>query len=232
MAPRPGDEALERAQERLNQLSAIYADNYPEVVAARAAVARQREVLRAIPPSDGSVIQVEIAAARSRIEMLASRRSQLVSTISAMDRRTALAPQASYELAMVEREYDNLKRQYEDLREKQLDAQVAANLQSEDKGERFSIVDEPSMPHELISPKRLALLLVGLVAGAGAGVFLILAYELLNGTIHGETSLARIMGAPVMGVLPFDREAGRLVFGVRVPKWLDWRPKGGPRHAS
>jgi uncharacterized protein involved in exopolysaccharide biosynthesis len=232
MAPRPGDEALQRAQERLNQLSAVYADNYPEVAAARAAVARQREALQAAPPGDGSVIQVEIAAGRSRIGMLASRRAQLVSTISDMDRRTALAPQASYELAMVEREYDNLKRQYEDLREKQLDAQVAANLQSEDKGERFSIVDEPSMPHESISPKRLALLLAGLVAGAGAGVFLILAYELLNGTIHGETTLARIMGRPVMGILPLDRGSGRRVFGIPIPTWLDWRSAGGPRHAS
>ena len=109
---------------------------------------------------------------------------------------------------MIEREYDNIKRQYESLREKQLDAQVAANLQSEDKGERFSVVDEPSMPHESIGTKPLALLMTGLLAGAAAGVMLIFGFELLTGTIHGEATLTRLLKNPPMTIVPVLKPAG------------------------
>ncbi|VXC98685.1 conserved hypothetical protein [Sphingomonas sp. AX6] len=229
-APRPEAEALRRAEERLNQLSATYSDDYPEVVAARASVERQRATLNSVPRSGGEVVQREIAAGRERIQMLAGRRAQLVASMGEMDRRTALAPQASYELTMVEREYDNLRRQYEDLREKQLDAQVAANLQAEDKGERFSVVDEPSYPYQPIGPGRIMLLAVGLIGGLGLGSVLTIGFELLRGTIHGEATLARIIGSAPIGIVPLDRRPA----GGWGPGWLRsiWPGGGREGHAS
>lgn len=227
LAPRPEGEALRRAEERLHELSAVYSDDYPEVIAARATVERQRAAMRSRPQDDGSVIQSEIAAGRARIEMLANRRAQLVETIGALDRRTALAPQASYELAIVEREYDNIRRQYEDLREKQLDAQVAANLQAEDKGERFSVVDDPSTPHTPIGPKPLMLLAMGLLGGVGAGVCLVVGYELLSGAIHGERALTRITGRAPMTVIAVDKGPGGGWLGR-----IAGRGYGGLRHAG
>lgn len=211
-APSPELEALRRAEERYNLLAATYSDNYPDVLAARAAVERQRATLKRKPESgpSASVIETEITSGHSRIEMLANRRSELVAAVAAIEHRTAQAPQASYELNMIEREYDNIKRQYESLREKQLDAQVAANLQSEDKGERFSVVDEPSMPHESIGKKPLALLMTGLLAGAAAGVMIIFGFEILTGTIHGEATLTRILKNPPMAIVPVLKPAGFL----------------------
>lgn len=231
-APAPGSESLRRAEERLNQLTAVYSDNYPEVAAARTQVAKERATLQSLRRGDGdNVIEREIASGRERIQMLASRRSELVAQVGAMDRRTALAPQASYELTMVEREYDNMKRQYEDLREKQLEAQVAANLQTEDKGERFSVVDEPSLPHEAIGPKPTALLMTGLIGGIGAGVFLILLFELLNGAIHGEGSLTHLTGQAPMGIIPVLAPPGRSFLRfLRLPRL--GRAKGGLGYAD
>src|SRR5690606_34096592 len=45
-APRPEGEALRRAEERLRELNAIDADDFPEVVTARAAVERHGQALR------------------------------------------------------------------------------------------------------------------------------------------------------------------------------------------
>ena len=199
----PGVEALRRAEERLAQLTAIYADDYPEVVAARATVRQQRAALRQEQSSHGpSVIQREIASSNARNRMLAVRRAELVQSISEMERRTAQAPQAAYELNMIEREYENIRRQYEALREKQLDAQVSVTLQSEDKGERFSVVDDPSMPNHPLGAHPAAILLAGLFAGLVFGVGSILAYDLWVGTIHGAETLTRLLGAPPLTVIP------------------------------
>jgi uncharacterized protein involved in exopolysaccharide biosynthesis len=214
----PGVEALRRAEERLNQLSSIYADNFPEVIAARAAVERQRASLSRAPETPAnSMLQREIVSSHARGQMLNERRSELVQAISELDRRTAQAPQAAYELNMIEREYDNIRRQYESLREKQLDAQVAVNLQSEDKGERFSIVDEPSMPSSQLGTRPFVIMLMGLFAGLAVGVAVILGHELLVGTIHGADTLTRLLDVPLFGVVPV---ANRTYPFARLTTWL------------
>ena len=199
----PRTEALRLAEDRLTQLTSTYSDGHPDVVLARALVERQRRALQDNPPPDpANLLRSELGAAHARIATLSARRSELVREIAELDHRTAQAPQAAYELNMIEREYDNIKRQYESLREKQLDAQVTANLQSEDKGERFSVVDEPSLPDKPMGQTRATLLLTGLVVGAVAGATLIILFDLALGTIHGETSLAAITGAPTLGIVP------------------------------
>lgn len=216
-APRPEGEALRRAEERLRELNAIYADDFPEVVTARAAVERHRQALRSLPQEDQSLLQREMEAGRARLEILASRRAQLVAEMNSAEGRTSLAPQASYELTVVEREYDNLRRQYEERRQKQLEAEVTANLQTEGKGEHFTMVDEPSFPHAPDGPKPAFVLILGFVAGAGAGAVLALGYELLGGAIHGEASLTRLFGTAPMGVVPVEYPSGWTLFGLRIP---------------
>ena len=230
-APRPEGEALRRAEERLRELNAIYSDDYPEVIAARAAVERHRQALQSLPQSRQSSLQTEIDAGRARLALLASRRAELVAEMGATERRTALAPQASYELTVVEREYDNIRRQYEDLREKELEAQVSVNLQTEGKGEHFSVVDEPSMPQAPDGPHPALLLILGLIVGGGAGAGAIVAYELLGGTVHGEATLTRTLGVPPFGIVPHDKGGAPPVFGLSIP-FLHRSTRGGLRHAS
>jgi len=206
-APPDGMEGLNRARDRLAQLESVYSEDFPEVVAARSEVRRQEELIRQQPSrGQGNLLQTEIAAGRERIQTLAARRAQLVQSVAELDQRVAQAPQATYEINMIEREYDNIKRQYDSLREMELEAQVAANLQSEDKGERFTIVDPPSMPTEPIGPKPAVLLALGIAGGAAFGVFLVLAFGLLSGTVHGVRTLTHTLGVPNFGVVPITEE--------------------------
>ncbi|UVO51471.1 lipopolysaccharide biosynthesis protein [Sphingomonas sp. SUN019] len=202
--PGAGAEALRRAEERLNLLSTVYSDDFPDVVAARDVVARQRAALRrdATPNAGTGAIYAEVSAGRARIATLAERRAGLVGSISNMDRMASLAPQATYELNNLEREYENVRIQYQGIREKQMEAQVAANLQTEDKGERFSVVDAPSLPLEPTGSGRAKILGMGIAGGLGAGLALLVLWEMIAGAVHGEGGVARIMGAPPLVVVP------------------------------
>lgn len=215
----PGVEALRRAEERLNQLTSTYVDSYPEVVAARAAVERQKASLAQAQIARGdSIVHREISASHARSQTLAMRRNALVQEIAEIERRTAQAPQAAYEINIIEREYENIRRQYEGLRERQLDAQVAVTLETEDKGERFSVVDEPSMPYQRLGAQPALILLSGLIAGLGIGVAIILAHEFLMGTIHGADTLTRLLNAPPLGIVPVANHQSPL---ARLTDWLN-----------
>jgi uncharacterized protein involved in exopolysaccharide biosynthesis len=202
---------VRRAQQTLDRLSSTLSDRHPDVIAAREALETARAAAREAPaaPTGLAAINAAIAAGRTRLESLESQRRQIVAAIAQADRLLAMSPQAAYELNNVERDHENLRQQYRDIREKQLEAQVASNLQSEDKGEHFSVVDAPTMPIEPISPNRLMLLALGLIGGLGGGVALVLGRELLSGRIHGPDAVARLTGEAPLAAVP------RLVIELR-----------------
>ncbi|GLK42858.1 MULTISPECIES: GumC family protein [Novosphingobium] len=224
----PGVEGLQRAEERLSALLSTHSERFPDVVAARAEVQRQRSLIAQEPGRGETLIEAEIAAGRERISTLASRRAELVRTMSDIDHRVAQAPQSAYELSTIEREYDNIKRQYDSLREKQLDAQVAANLQSEDKGERFTVVDPPNLPLHPLGRNAWMVMLMGLAAGFGLGLALIIAREILTGTIHGTESLRHAVRAPLFGAIPTSRDPN---FLDRLARWLPGRARSAPSYS-
>ena len=220
-APTPGADPLLRAEARLNELTARYSDSHPDVAAARVALEKQRAAVQreAVAVAGAEGIENELRGGRERIQTLANRRAELLASLAASDRRSALAPQASYELTRIEREYENIRRQYEDFREKQLEAQVAENLQTEDKGERFSVVDAANFPLAPLGAKAHMLLLAGIAGGFGGGLVLVIVWELATGRIHGEAGVLRALGAAplaIIPVLPADG-AGRW-FGRLLPR--------------
>jgi len=203
-APKPEFEALRQAEDRLAQLSAVYSDTYPDVVAARANVSRQRQAALAVmgPTPGSNAVASAITAGQERIASLAARRGQLAGSIAQIEHMTALAPQATYELNNLERDYDNLKRQYQEVRDKQMEAQVTANLQAENKGERFSVEKVASMPEAPIRPKRLQMVIGGLMGGLALGFVAVCLWEVLAGPIHGAGAVARVMSAPPLAIVP------------------------------
>ncbi len=205
--PLPGTEAIRRAEERLNQLRTTYSDNFPDVARAREALELQREMVRrnqTAPPGSGA-IAAEISAGRDRIGQLASRRAALVQDIGEMEHMVARAPQASFELANLQREQENLRVQYQGIRDKQMEAQVAANLQKEDKGERFMIVDPPSFPNTRLGPGSLQIVAGGATAGLVMALVLLIGWLIVTRPVQGIGGVTRIMGTPPLIIVPVLR---------------------------
>lgn len=232
--PSPARAELAQAEARYDRMRAIYSDAHPDVIAAQEALGLARQAVAREPaPSDPNVpLRAEVAAGNTRIAALSQRRAALVGAIGQADRLVALAPEATYELNNVEREYDNLKQQYQTIREKQLDAQVAVNLQAEGKGERFTVVDRPSYPVEPISPHRLQLIMLGAAAGIAAPVAFMFLWELTNRPIHGIAALRAATGMePLCAIMTMrpqrDGDAASWAETLRERFAVPWR-----RHAS
>ena len=227
------DSQLAQAEANLARLSATHADNYPDVAAAR-------ELVRQLREGDGFVnvptvrpaMTQELQAGKSRIALLDARRGQLQAELARSERLMALSPQAAYEMNNLQRDYDNLDEQYQKIRDRQLEAQVAANLEAEEKGERFTLVDPPQLPEEPSKPNRPLITLMGLISGLAAGLFLTLLLEMISKPVHGRTAVARLTGQTPMAIVPLTRHGAvnepRAPLLARLVAWLPRKAQSRP----
>ena len=79
------------------------------------------------------------------------------------------APQVEREYRSLMRDYENALAQYQETKAKQSRADVGKQLESESKGERFTLIDPAALPEEPISPNRPAILFLGFVFSLGSG---------------------------------------------------------------
>ena len=113
------------------------------------------------------------------------------------------------ETPRVEREYQiltaeqmNLKAKYNDLMQKHMEAVVAQGLEKGQKGERFTLIDPPQLPEKPFKPNRLAIAMIGVVLGIGAGVGWAALREFSDQAVYNSERLAIGCGFPVLGEVP------------------------------
>jgi hypothetical protein len=84
-----------------------------------------------------------------------------------------------------------------------LEAKVAEGLEVQQKGERFSLIDPPSLPERPYKPNRLAIVMLGFILAVGAGVGSGAAAESLDRSIRTSEQLASLTQHFPLAVIPF-----------------------------
>ena len=141
-------------------------------------------------------IAQEIASFAGQKEQLKARQSELEACIAAI-------PEVEREYTLLTRNYENTYLKHQEVKSKQLEAELAESVEAEKKGERFSLIEPPLAPTEPVRPNRPLILALGaLLAGlfGGAAVFLA---ELFDNSIHSATELAQLTGMAPMVALPY-----------------------------
>jgi capsular polysaccharide biosynthesis protein len=119
------------------------------------------------------------------------------------------------------RELQGEQAKYEEVRQKLLDAQLSQNLESEQKGERFTLIEPPIQARDPVRPNRPAIFGIGLVLALGAAIGLLVLLEAMDTRVRGKRQLELITGVPPIAIIPWvaEEEAPRrsLRFWKRPP---------------
>jgi hypothetical protein len=75
-------------------------------------------------------------------------------------------------------------------------------MEVQDKGTTFRVVDPAILPTRPVSPNRVLLILIGIVAGAAAGVGAVLLSDYLDNSIRDIDTLKSQLGLQVLAVIP------------------------------
>jgi uncharacterized protein involved in exopolysaccharide biosynthesis len=221
---------LVSAESELAFLKQRYADNHPDVKALVKRIASLKQQLNNSSASSRSnksatdssrnplysQIRGRIAAIEREIVRLNSRQDEIRSQLVEYERRIVQTHQVQRAYTDLTRDYENNVAKYRELKAKQLQAELAQNLESENKGESFTLIEPPRVPSKSEKPNRSKVLALGIVASIGIGLGLALLMDMIKGGVRGYNNVTRIVGHAPLVVIPMittERDITRKILG-------------------
>jgi DNA polymerase III alpha subunit len=158
------------------------------------------------PAADGdraaiAQLRSQLESNRLEIENLTKEEQRLKVSISKYEARLNQTPVREQEQAGIVRDTEALRLEYADLLKKEQESQLATNLEKQQGGQQFRLIDPASLPSVPSSPKRLKMSLGGLAGGLGLGIALAFLMEMKDTSFYTEKELTKYLGPPfVLGV--------------------------------
>ncbi len=171
----------------------------------QAANASSRHVEPAnVQPDNPAYIQLQarLEATATDLSALHAQRTGLAAKLADLENRLTSMPQIEREYRMLTRDYENAQAKYQEVLAKRQEAELASSLESEQQGERFTLIEPPVTPEEPSEPNRLAIVLLGgllsIAGGFGSGAIA----EAFDARIYGRDGVTRAFGVPPLAVIP------------------------------
>ena len=153
-------------------------------------------------------IQAQLAAETTNMQALTTQTTDLQKRIDELSLQVAKSPSVERDYNELKRAYDNAVTQYQDVVSKQMDAQLAESLESERKGEKFSLIEPPDLPTSPVAPNRKLILVAGAFFAALFSLGGAILGDKISGHIYGPRQLANTLGySPIVIVPDFSRRA-------------------------
>ena len=227
VAPPALDQELQRLRAEFADLSSHYTEKHPDVrkvkdqiaknermkeqMEARVAAAAQGSTEGAPRPSSYADLQamsprmeVESQVKSNKLEIENRQRAirDLQKQVDQYQGRLNMTPVREQQLAALTRDYEQSRKNYEELLAKRDQSERATNLEKRQQGEQFQVLDAPNVPQKPYSPNRLKLDLIGLVVGLVLGIISLAGSEVVDDTIYSREALERVFTGPVLAEIP------------------------------
>jgi polysaccharide chain length determinant protein (PEP-CTERM system associated) len=208
-----GRAELDKARAEVAELSAKYTPQHPDLKAAQ----RRLEALESESAKPAAGVRrvstrsdAREEGLRQRMKMLAAERANLRARLGRMEAALARSPAVEQGLAAMTRDYQMAQKKYEEIVAKKMTAQMAENLEDDQKAERFSVIEPPTLADKPAKPDRKKLLALSLVMAMGAPFGAVSLMESLRGVVRGVGSIAALVGQQPLVTIPFIPVAAEL----------------------
>lgn len=130
----------------------------------------------------------------------------------------AKTPGNAIVLETLERDYENVRSQYDQAIGNRAKAQTGETIEALAKGQRISVIEQAVAPDEPARPNRPKIAAAGVGAGFGLGIALVVLIEFLRGAIRRPADLTDALGIAPFATLPYVATR-REVLWTRVLVW-------------
>ena len=214
------DQELDRLKAQFADLSSHYTDRHPDVRRLKDQIAktqRRRDQLiaeiqagknDAVPDSTATLpsvpAQVQSQLHSNQVEISNHEHSiaELKTKVNEYQARLNQEPVREQQLADLARGYEQSKATYDELLKKKNDSAMATSMELLQRGERFRVVDPPSLPAKPDFPNRLKFCGIGLGLGLALGVLVAGIFEFLDDRLYSEKEIKKLLPVPVICEIP------------------------------
>lgn len=142
-----------------------------------------------------------LADRQAQVAELTARRNQLRDALQGVNQRQSIDPSSLAEQQQIERDYQALQTQYNQLVADRERVRLRGDVAAETDSETFQVVNPPSMPTAPAAPNRPLLLVLVLMAAIGGGIGAAFAKSQLQTTYSTAQRLGNGTGLPVLGAI-------------------------------
>ena len=214
---------------KLADLSSRYTDRYPEVQSVKDQIAKtekRRDDLAAELKNKGNGTQLptthsaardgadasqsapalqlqgQLQANQSEIANREQSIAGLKARINDYQARLNEEPAVEQQLADLTRGYDQSKTDYDSLLKKRNDSEMATSMEQMQQGERFTMLDPPSLPLKPDFPNRLKFCGIGLGVGLALGLVVAGGFEALDDRMYSEKEIKTLLPVAILSEVP------------------------------
>lgn len=189
-------------QKRQDELKNQFNENYPELIRIRGEIeSLKQQIIKRPPIGAGQPDPQEVAKIEAELSALKLTEASLRSYISKNQALLRQIPTVKAELEKKDVDKRKQKELYDQLLARKGQSEVSKQMEVQDKTTTFRIVDPAVLPIRPVSPDRVRIILMGIVAGIVGGFGILIGLEQLTNNIKSADSL-KSFGLPVLAVIP------------------------------
>jgi polysaccharide biosynthesis transport protein len=222
------DKELDREKSQLADLSSQYTDRYPDVQKLKIQIAKTEKMRNELiadlksqanssqadstgaghdlpDPSQNSPLlqlQGQLQANRTEITNREQAIAALKGKVGDYQLRLNDEPVREQQLADLTRGYEQSKANYDELLKKENESKMATSMEQMQKGERFRMIDPPSLPLTPDFPNRLKFCGFGLGFGLVLGLVVAGGCEFMDDRLHSEKGIKALLPPMVVFEIP------------------------------
>src|SRR6266850_698084 len=216
--PETLDQQLNELQGQLTVLQARYTAEHPDVIKIKNSIQEVRKRMAEEPKTDSSgnentqtprretpqmqQLHAKLHQDEVNIADLSKRQAQIQNQIGLLQARVQASPVVEQQYKEMTRNHQSALDFYNELLKKSNNSEMARDLQHQQEGEQFRVLDPPSLPDKPSFPKKPYFLGGGLGAGFAMGVGILALIAFSDRSIYTERDVELCLQLPVLGLIP------------------------------
>ncbi|NLH49987.1 MAG: hypothetical protein GX444_15510 [Myxococcales bacterium] len=211
---------LEQLQAQLTQMEQTLTAEHPDVKELKSKIAKLKSDIGSDQTVDGKQYHVNsvnrmmferLQQTTLEIRSMEKQRGSIMGQVAELTNRVSGSPAVEQELSVLERDLTKLRETYQDLQKKHMEAKQSEELESQQKGRQFKIIDEARFPEKPYSPNRPRLVALSFTLGLIIGLIAIFVAEHLDHSFRDDDDLSRFANQSVLATIPrFTLEADQI----------------------
>jgi uncharacterized protein involved in exopolysaccharide biosynthesis len=224
-------EQLKLLNAELAQIKDKYTEEHPDIVVLKEKISalnsrlsdlknRPEEEYYEEKPDNPLYISLEsqLATVESELGAIKLQREKTLDSIDELEKSLYKSPQVEREYLVLKRDYANTVNRYQQTKAKQMQADIAKQLESESKGERFTLIEPATYPEIPISPNRPLIAFIGFILAVACSIGFAVLADIISGTVRGVKGVQGLVGALPLSVIPYEANLQERVNTVRIKK--------------